>query len=111
MKQFTVKSIKEKFIKKQVETNWDHVAKRIQENKSLLDTFSDFAQEEGFLLASTNSAPNEFSFFAYLFKDSNAEDNDGQIVFIREDFQDAKEKLQQSLTSKSVSVKKKSISE
>lgn len=106
---FSVKEIKEKFIKKQVETNWDHVQKRIQSNKPLDDTFYDFSQEEGFALASID-AGQSFYFTVYLHELNNSEGNSGQIVFTTEDFVAAKEKKdkeQELLTLKPVSAKKK----
>lgn len=107
---FTVKDIKEKFIKLQVSTNWHHVSKRIQEEKSLADTFHDFSQVEGFHLSSIDSG-DSFDFTAFLHGDHNLEDNRGEVVFKKEDFIDAFEELkkqeeQQALTSKPVSVKK-----
>lgn len=110
MMRFSVKEVKEKFINTQVSTNWPHVVKRMQEDRSLADTFYDFSQSEGFLLDSTDSG-DSFDFTVYLHNQSNSELNRGEIVFTKEDFVDAFEALkkqeeQEVLTSKPVSVKK-----
>ncbi len=106
MGKVTVKEVKEKFITEQVEINLAYIEKRLQENKPLADTFYDFSQKQGFALAGVVSNKDKFEFHARLADESNAEQNDGQIVFTRKEFEDAVS-AKKLLTAKIASATKK----
>ena len=86
MNKFSAKDIKEKFIKDQIKNNLSFVEDRIQQQIPLADTFHDFAQSEGFSLDKLVYSNGNFDFSAYLTKECNSEQNDGQICFVKEDF-------------------------
>ena len=101
MKKFTVREIKEKFMSEVMNNHLVHVEIRLSQNESLSDTFYDFSQKEGFELSSIISSANNFNFSAHLLDEHNSENNNGQMVFSRADFERAvyakKKELEKSI--------------
>jgi hypothetical protein len=89
MKKFAAKDIRKKFIEELVKTNLDFVKQRLAQNRALSDAFYDFSQKEGFTLEAIVSNQDNFKFFATLSPGLNAEENNGEIVFTKEDFEKA----------------------